>query len=100
VKIVNKRSYRGNGVYIGRPSPLGNPFVIGKDGTRDQVIEKYRHWLYGKMTKPGIIGDAKIMRALAALNEDSVLICWCAPRACHGSVVEDAWRWLRTEGLV
>ncbi|WP_129677783.1 DUF4326 domain-containing protein [Candidatus Chloroploca sp. Khr17] len=23
--------------YIGRPSPLGNPFVIGRDGTRAEV---------------------------------------------------------------
>ena len=31
-------------VYIGRPSKWGNPFVIGKDGTREQVIRKYRNW--------------------------------------------------------
>ncbi len=32
-------------VYIGRPGPWGNPFVIGRDGTREQVIAKYRTWL-------------------------------------------------------
>ncbi|PIW12451.1 MAG: hypothetical protein COW35_01440, partial [Candidatus Infernicultor aquiphilus] len=32
-------------VYIGRPSKWGNPFTIGKDGTRSEVIEKYRIWL-------------------------------------------------------
>jgi Domain of unknown function (DUF4326) len=25
-------------VYVGRPSKWGNPFVIGRDGLRDQVI--------------------------------------------------------------
>jgi hypothetical protein len=25
-------------VYVGRPSKWGNPFVIGRDGSRDQVI--------------------------------------------------------------
>lgn len=29
-------------VYIGRPSKWGNPFVIEKDGTRKEVIEKYK----------------------------------------------------------
>ena len=28
-------------VYIGRGSPWGNPFVIGKDGDRDTVCDKY-----------------------------------------------------------
>jgi len=32
-------------VYIGRPSKWGNPFVIGRDGTRPQVIERYERWL-------------------------------------------------------
>jgi Domain of unknown function (DUF4326) len=32
-------------VYVGRPSKWGNPFVIGRDGTRDEVIAKYRAWI-------------------------------------------------------
>jgi hypothetical protein len=32
-------------VYIGRPSKWGNPFVIGRDGTRDEVIARYEAWL-------------------------------------------------------
>jgi hypothetical protein len=64
-------------VYIGRPSKWGNPFAIGKDGTREQVIEKYRSWI---PTQPELI---------AALPElkDKVLGCWCAPQACHGDVL-------------
>jgi len=64
-------------VYIGRPSKWGNPFVIGKDGTRDEVIEKYEAWL---RTQPAL---------LAALPElrGKTLGCWCAPQACHGDVL-------------
>jgi hypothetical protein len=64
-------------VYIGRPSKWGNPFGIGKDGTREEVIEKYRDWL---MTQPEL---------LAALPElkGKTLGCWCAPQACHGDVL-------------
>jgi Domain of unknown function (DUF4326) len=32
-------------VYVGRPSKWGNPFAIGRDGTRDEVIAKYRAWI-------------------------------------------------------
>ena len=32
-------------VYIRRPSKWGNPFSIGVDGTREEVIEKYRKYL-------------------------------------------------------
>ena len=32
-------------VYIGRPSKWGNPFSIGKDGTRKEVIEKYEKYI-------------------------------------------------------
>lgn len=28
-------------VYIGRPSKWGSPFVVGRDGTGEQVIERY-----------------------------------------------------------
>lgn len=64
-------------VYIGRPSKWGNPFEIGKDGNREEVIEKYRNWIE---TQPHL---------LLALHElkGKVLGCWCAPNACHGEVL-------------
>lgn len=64
-------------VYIGRGSKWGNPFVIGTDGTREEVIAKYRAYL---ATRPGLI---------AALPELSgkVLGCWCSPKACHGDIL-------------
>lgn len=66
-------------VYIGRPSKWGNPFVIGPDGTRDEVIAKYRAWL---LAQPALV---------AALPElkNKTLGCWCAPQACHGDVLVD-----------
>ena len=64
-------------VYIGRPSKWGNPFVIGRDGTRDDVIARYEAWL---LEQPELV---------AALPElaGKTLGCWCAPRACHGDVL-------------
>jgi uncharacterized protein DUF4326 len=48
-KVVNcKRTLFD--IYIGRPSKLGNPFVIGRDGSRKHVIEKYRAHILGNQT--------------------------------------------------
>ena len=64
-------------VYIGRPSKWGNPFAVGKDGTREEVIRKYEDWI---REQPGL---------MAMLPElvGKVLGCWCAPQACHGDVL-------------
>lgn len=64
-------------VYIGRPSKWGNPFVIGKDGTRDDVVRKYEEW---------IKGQPELMIALTELK-GKTLGCWCSPAACHGDVL-------------
>lgn len=66
-------------VYIGRPSKWGNPFVIGRDGTREQVIAKYRNWL---------LSQAHLMAALPELK-GKTLGCWCAPQACHGDILAE-----------
>jgi Domain of unknown function (DUF4326) len=64
-------------VYIGRPSKWGNPFVVGRDGTRSECIELYERWL---------LANDELMAALGELR-GKVLGCWCAPRECHGDVL-------------
>jgi hypothetical protein len=67
-------------VYIGRPSPWGNPFAIGRDGDRDSVMARYVAWLGDT---PDLVDRAR--RELAGKD----LVCWCAPAACHGHVLRD-----------
>lgn len=64
-------------VYIGRPSKWGNPFRIGIDGSREEVIEKYRRW---------IMSQGELLSSLGEL-EGKVLGCWCPPNPCHGGVL-------------
>ena len=80
MKVLNKYKdgIPAGAVYIGRPSKWGNPFVIGKDGTRKEVIQKYREWLF---QHPELIEAAR--RELAGKD----LVCYCAPKACHGDVL-------------
>lgn len=78
---------RGRCPRTGERGRWGNPFRVGRDGTREQVIEKYRVWLHEEVRTGGVD-----MRELAAL-EGKALGCWCAPRACHGEVLERAAAW-------
>ncbi len=64
-------------VYIGRGSKWGNPFIIGRDGDRDEVIAKYERWL---------ADQHHLLRALDELQGRD-LVCFCAPRPCHGDLL-------------
>ncbi len=66
--------------YIGRPSKWGNCFVVGVDGTRDEVIAKHAEWVY---TQPELIAQIK------SELKGKRLGCWCYPKPCHGDVL--AW---------
>ena len=77
------------GEYIGRPSPLGNPFAIGRDGTRTEVILKYEAWLSLQILNyPGSIAAIELLRLIAIARKEPLrLVCWCAPKPCHGDVI-------------
>jgi hypothetical protein len=64
-------------VYIGRPSKWGNPFSIGKDGTREEVIVKYEEWI---KTQEELMNNLEELRG-------KILGCWCSPKPCHGDVL-------------
>lgn len=78
-KVVNKKNQRFD-VYIGRGSTFGNPYVIGKDGTREEVIEKYRKWFYKKLNNDRFRKEVELLRG-------KKLGCFCKPLACHGDVI-------------
>ena len=89
ILVVNKRKYSGSSIYIGRPSPLGNPYVIGEHGTRDEVIAKYEVWLRKEyLTNSYVIAAVNKLIALNAAGGDVALCCWCAPAKCHGDVIK------------
>lgn len=80
-RVLNKRTVKfvdlGNTVYVGRPTKFGNPFRIGPDGTREEVIEKFRAWF---------TSWAGAENALEELRGKD-LVCWCAPEPCHADVL-------------
>lgn len=81
-KVVNKSKEQYD-VYIGRGTPFGNPYVIGRDGTREEVIAKYKAYFYDRIKH-----DKNFLRQVMALK-NKVLGCHCKPLACHGDVIKE-----------
>lgn len=81
-KVINGGYKTANGdtkIYIGRPSIYGNPYTIGKDGTRQEVIAKYKDYFYS---------NPLLQQQVLALK-GKTLCCFCKPLACHGDVIVD-----------
>ncbi|HVC07285.1 MAG TPA: DUF4326 domain-containing protein [Solirubrobacterales bacterium] len=78
---------RGKDPHTGEPGRWGNPFRIGPDGERAEVIERYRSWLWTQIKS----GQIKLAE-LAALH-GKTFGCWCAPEPCHGEVLTAAAAW-------
>ena len=64
-------------VLIDRTTKWGNPFTIGRDGTREEVIEKHKKWL---------LTQKQLMKDLSELT-GKTLGCWCKPASCHGDTL-------------
>ena len=102
IKVVNKKGFKVPvgccSYYIGRPSLLGNPFKVGRDGNLEQVIEKYRRWLWGQIQDFGDVFEVlKDLLHLSYEHDVVYLECWCKPLACHGDVIVKALRWLQSQ---
>jgi hypothetical protein len=99
-KIVNGVKVGFNGrYYIGRAnagkagSILQNPFHIGKDGTREEVILMFKRYLWNCIKEKNAVYH-ELMR-LAELEHDLEFACFCKPHACHGDVIIAAIEWLK-----
>jgi hypothetical protein len=77
-RLLNRRfDDYPDAVYIGRPSYWGNPFIMGKDGNRTEVIAKHKEWF---LSNPEMV-----KRCIEELKGKD-LCCWCDPLPCHGRI--------------
>jgi hypothetical protein len=84
-----------NNIYIGRKgvvfidnirypqqsSNFANPYKIGKDGTREEILLKYKNYIVNKLKN-----DKDLVIELLLLK-DKNLGCWCCPEKCHGDIL-------------
>lgn len=106
-RFLGGRGLLANQIYVGRAvgslpgSPLANPYRVGRDGTRAEVVQKYRRWLWSEI-KAYLADPAQPSPAVSELlrlvdlrlaGESFDLVCWCAPEPCHAEVIEAAIAW-------
>jgi hypothetical protein len=98
-RVVHVRDNVRGALYVGRQntrlmlvrSPLANPFVIGREGNRKEVIERYRDWLNHEVL---VRRNRTIIEALIHARGET-LSCWCrhvgeertGKNACHADVI-------------
>lgn len=80
IRVLNKKrdGIPPGAVYIGRGSPWGNPFRIGPDGSREDVIRKFETYARERLGREP--------DWLAPLRGRDI-VCWCNPAHCHGDVI-------------
>jgi hypothetical protein len=105
IKVYNMHLEDHNGdynYYIGRKSPVGNPFTHIKDkdtladfvlDTREECLEAYSRYFdmaYGRFEDFTNYIDQ--IYELYKRGEDVYLGCFCHPKPCHGDIIVDKLR--------
>ena len=83
-RLINRKCGEPYDVWIGRPSPFGNPFshragttARYRVATRAEAIARYEEWI---RTQPDLITRIKALKG-------KTLACCCLPEPCHGQVI-------------
>lgn len=86
--VVNIRTSKKFDVYMGRGGPFGNPYVIGPDGNRPEVIRKFLIYFHERLRL-----DPEWKVKVEALR-GKILACFCRPIdgfsgqvLCHAQIV-------------
>ncbi|EKS7774914.1 DUF4326 domain-containing protein [Edwardsiella ictaluri] len=82
--VTNKDRDNNYDIYIGRGSIWGNPYQIGIDGDRDEVIRKYKYDFDRGFLRPFDDIDKNINEI-----KGKVIACHCKPLKCHGDIIAD-----------
>jgi hypothetical protein len=75
-----------NAIYVGRPTPLGNPRKASNERGRTVIINMYRQWLSDIIENYPIAGEParKMLRRIRGFD----LACWCPlNQPCHADIL-------------
>lgn len=80
--VANKDRGEHFDVYCGRGTLWGNPYAIGVDGDRDEVIRKFKYDFDRDFLKGGDDFKEKLK-----VHRGKILGCHCKPYPCHADVL-------------
>ena len=90
VNVVKNAAHK-DAFYIGRGTPLGNPFpMLGDESMRDEVCDKYEAYFQKKIAESDEAILNELSRCLKSGFENGYikLGCFCAPLRCHGLTIK------------
>lgn len=72
--------------YIGRAGHgqdgyFGNPFYLTNERDRPIILAQYREWFWRRVERD------EIFRSRVSNLKGQTLVCFCAPKQCHGDVI-------------
>ncbi len=80
-------------IKVDRSAPWGNPFVVGRDGTREECVRLHRALLVGYVcaTVRADFGEQLAHRAYVLDHIHELrgrdLACWCGPGPCNADTL-------------
>ena len=96
IRLSRAKGWRlpDNTVNVARPGPHGNPFVVGRDGTRAECVHLFAALASGLLCltcKAEVEPQRRILALIDAGLDDlrgHDVACWCALDGgpCHGAV--------------
>ena len=74
-------------VYVGRPTLWGNCYRLPKRATEDDRLLCVLAYARELRDRSAAQRGMMLRQIVAVLGRGSRLVCWCAPRLCHGQVL-------------
>ena len=79
-------------ILIDRPSgsSLQNPIILHNESDRESVLSQFEIYFRKKLRAKdeSIIAALNRIVDLVMSGQSVALMCWCAPKACHGNTVK------------
>ena len=106
LRYINKTRKNVHRLYIGRKngyyslseSLLSNPHKMKTRRDREEVVLQYRQTLWRQInTDEKIRNELKRLARLVRSGTNIELVCWCAPKLCHGHIIRAAILWMATQ---
>lgn len=102
ITVVNRKTHKSteNDIYVGRGSVLGNPYTSNSFQetkaefickTREESLQNFFKHINEKITQKdeGICSELNRIWKLAKNGHDINLVCYCAPQACHATIIKN-----------
>ena len=99
IKVINKHDPDvktvGECAYVGRGTPLGNPFGVNIYAqilvdSRREALDKYRGWILESIRtrNAAVCGELNRLYKIAR-DGDLTLVCSCKPLGCHADIIKE-----------